>query len=185
MQSVEWQHNNRQHGISEGPFQNSILEKAVGVLIKYSSGRLTTKLLRVFSNRAKGNGQKPEHREFHEEKLLYCESDGVLEQAIHRDSVLSFGEIQDPSECFPVQSAVGNLLYYGAGLNQQRSLPTSTIPWFCFSGSLSIFSPPLCGAIPINPLMLNSISTRARIPRKKNWAYLHSTETYINRQISR
>lgn len=89
------------------------------------------KIAQSFQQQSKG--QRTETRTqrvpyAHEEKLLYCESDGVLEQAIHRDSVLSFGEIQDPSECFPVQSAVGNLLYYGAGLNQQRSLPTSTIP---------------------------------------------------------
>ena len=45
----------------------------------------------------------------HEEELLHCEGDGVLEQAAQGGCGIPFsGDIQDPPGCSPVQPAVGD-----------------------------------------------------------------------------
>ena len=55
-----------------------------------------------------GTQEVPPERE---EKLLFFESNGALEQATWRGCAVSFpNDIKNPSGSFPVQPAVGNLL---------------------------------------------------------------------------
>ena len=69
----------------------------------------------VPGNRARGNGHKHTQEPLykHEKELLYCESDGTLEQAAQRDCDVSSGDIQDLLGHFPVQPTLENLLYQG------------------------------------------------------------------------
>ena len=62
-------------------------------------------------------------------RSLYCEGGSTLEQLPHRGDGVSFGDIQNPPGCLPVQPTVGNLLQWWVGLGDLQ-IPNHTIMWF-------------------------------------------------------